>query len=233
MLFQSHIAINPAPIPRWRIASGGTGLAVDLNAIKIFTNRPVEDDFWDAELTSFAKVAQSQIEQACQVNLTPTTYVGTLHQFYDRMALRRPRPFVDVTKVEYVAKGTGEITTLPADTYIVSPGLQDCGLIELGDGLSWPETARRMDAVRIEVKSGYAVTENDIDNGYPPLPEDIKHAVLMTIAALEMARGDTQGSAGANVTVYAMKQSRGGGIIPAEAMALLSPYRLVTVGVSG
>lgn len=233
MIFASSIATNPAPYPRWRKSTGGNGLAVSLDTVKIFTNRPVEDDFWDAELTSFIKVAQSQIENICQMNLTPTTYVGTLPEFYERMRLSRPRPFVEVAKIEYVAKATGEITTLATDQYVVTHALQNCGMVELGDGLRWPETARRADAVRIEAKAGYAVTEDDEADGYPPLEEDIKHALLMTIAALDMARGDTQGAPGSNVTVYAMKQSRGGGVIPAEAMALLAPYRLRTITVSG
>lgn len=233
MFFPSSIATNPAPFPRWRKSAGGDGLAVDLDTVKTFLNRPVEDDYWNAEYTSFIKVAQSQIENICQISLTPTTYIGTLTEFYDRMRISRPRPFVSVTKIDYVAKADGEITTVPATTYIALPTLQDCGLIELGDGLSWPAVARRADAVRIEVECGYGVTDQDITDGHQELPEDIKHALLMTIAALDMARGDTQGSPGSNVTVYAMKQSRGGGIIPAEAMSLLAPYRLRTITVSG
>ena len=65
---------------------------------------------------------------------------------------------------------------------------------------------------------------------HPALPEELHHAVLMTVAALEKARGDTEASTG-NVTVYAMKNSRGGGLIPPEAMALIATYkyRMITV----
>lgn len=215
--------------PRWRRASGGDLLAVDLETVKVFTNRAIEDTFFDAELEMFVKVAQRAIEQECDFALTPSTWTGSLPQFYPRIRIMRP-PFLDVTSFQYVASDDGEITDVPATSYHVMDEAQGCGMIYQAQNVSWPTCAIRRDAVRITCRSGYAVTDDDVDAGFEPRPDDITHALLMTIAALEKARGDTEASTG-NVTVYAMKNSRGGGLIPAEAMALLSPYspKMITV----
>lgn len=226
---KSRINAHTAISPRWRRASGGDILPISLDDVKVFTNRPIEDTFFDDELTRFVKTAQRAIENQCQFALTPSTWTGTLPQFWERIRIMLP-PFVDVTAFEYVDPSTGTITTVPATSYLVADEAQSCAMIYQADGVSWPSVATRRDAVRITAKSGYAVTEDDVTAGYFERPDDITHALLMTVASLEKARGDTEASTG-NVTVYAMKNSRGGGLVPPEAMALLSPYSLKTITV--
>jgi|GEM_PF-2935094 len=225
------LATPPAPTIRWKHTAGGSTLAIDVDELKTFLNIPLEDTFFDAEKQSFIAIAQAEIERHCRLIATASTWVGTLPAFYDHTRLVL-RPFLDVTQVQYVEDGTGEIKTLDSSLWHALPIAQDCGMLFIGEGATLPETARRHDAVRITARAGFAVTEGDESAGFPPLPEEIRHALLMTTAALDMARGDTQASPGANVTVYAMKQSRGSSIIPAEARNILGDhvYRWVTVG---
>lgn len=221
MWYESVVNVPHAHTPRWTVASGATALAVDLDTAKTWLNRPLEDDFWDAEMTANIRVAQRAIEHHCQNALTPTTYTATLPQFYDRIRVEK-RPFTAVTAFRYVAYGSGEILDVPADSYIALPISQDCGLIERGESTPWPYAARRADAVRLTVTAGYAPGA---------LPEDITQALLMTLASLDKTRGDAEQSGNSNTTVYAMKQSRGGSIVPVEARSLLMPYvyRTVTI----
>lgn len=232
MFLGPYTAIPPTVTPRWTRTSAAPALAVDLDTVKVFTNRPVEDTYFDAELTTFIRVATAEIEKECQLSLTPGQFRVTLPVFADRINLTRFRPFVSVDAIEYVAPDTGEITAVSSSLYHALPVDQECGMVFLGDGLAWPTAANRHDAVRLTVKAGFAADADDVAAGYPEMPHEVTHALLMTIAALDMARGDTQASPGSNVTVYAMKNSKGGSLIPQEAKTLLRnwTYRWITVG---
>lgn len=224
------IATPPAPMIRWKRTVAGSTLAIDLDRLKTFLNIPIEDDFFDAEKTGFIKVAQAEIERHCRLVMTASTWVGTLPMLYDQVRLVL-RPFLDVTGVQYVEAGTGEIKTLDPTLYHVLPVDQNCGMLFVGEGVTLPDMANRHDAVRITARAGFGISQGELAAGYEPLPDLVEHALLMTTASLDMARGETQASAGANTTVYAMKQSRGGSIIPMEARNILAEwtYRWITV----
>lgn len=228
MYLASPLSIPTANVARWTRLDGGEALPVSLDAVKDFTARPRQDTFWDDELTRFVRAAQSAIERECQLCLTPCSWRGDLPELYERIRLIK-RPFLDVTGIDYVATD-GTVTTLDTDLYHVQDEPQMIGMLYVGEDAVLPATARRRDAVRVTLKAGYALTDEDEADGHPALPEELHHAVLMTVAALEKARGDTEASTG-NVTVYAMKNSRGGGLIPPEAMALIATYkyRMITV----
>lgn len=222
----------PPPTPLWKRTGDAPALAIDLDDAKTHLNRALEDTFWDAETERFVRVATREIERECSLSLTPGVFTVTLPHFADRIRLTKMRPFVAVTQIEYVATD-GVITTLPTTIYHVLPVDQSTGMVFLGDGQAWPETAQRHDAVRITVKAGFALDAEDEAEGYPERPDEITHALLMTVASLDVNRGDTGNSGGgSNVTVYAMKNARGGGIIPIEAKTLLAAhtYRWITVG---
>lgn len=223
------LAISPAVVANWRQTGAGAALAVSLDEVKTFVNRPIEDDFWDDEYTRFIKTATYEIERVCQIDITAKTWVGTLPAFWDRIHLTK-RPFVEVTGMQYV-EPTGTISTVTPTLYHALPAPQATGMVFRGDGLSWPAAARRQDAVRITVKSGFGLSDEEVDAGHPALPDEIRHALLMTIASLETKRGDDGGGGGGNVTVYAMKNARGGSLLPPEAKSLLMhhTYRWITV----
>lgn len=221
------ISVPPALQPVWTKVSGSDALAVDLGTVKSFVNRALEDDTWDAEIGRFIRAAQRAIERDAEVFLTPSVWRGTLPQFLDQIRIVR-RPFVDITKIEYVAVD-GTITTLPTSMYQALPIQQACGMIFRGADNRWPDTAKRWDAVRIEVRCGYGLADVDYELGHPPMPEDVLHALLMTFASMDNARGDVASSS--DTTVYAMKASKGAGAVPQEARALLSDvkYRWVSI----
>lgn len=221
MLGYVQLSAPTAIVARWTRLTGGDALPVSLDTVKDFTARPRQDSEFDDELTTFVRVAQAAIENECRIQLTPGTWRADIPSFFERLRLLR-RPFVEATSLKYVATD-GEITDVDAALYHVQYEPQDIGVIYRGQGVTWPLTATRRDAVRVELKAGYALTQADEDAGYPVMPTEFSHAVLMTVASLEKARGDTEASTG-NVTVYAMKNSRGGGLVPPEAKALVYPY---------
>jgi hypothetical protein len=225
-----QLSIAPATVVSWKKVSQGDPLAVNLDTVKTFVNRPIEDTFFDAELTTFIRVATAEIERVARIDLTAKVWTGTLFQFWPRILLNK-RPFVTVNSVGYVDASTREIKTANPTLYVAAPNEQMTGMIHLGDSLNWPPTALRPDAVRITVKSGFAVTQQDKDAGYPEMPEEIRHALLMTISAMEAKRGDEAGSGGGSTTVYAMKNARGGNLMPPEAKSLIADYvyRWVTI----
>lgn len=224
------IAFPPPQTVRWSLAAAGSKLAIPVDEVKIWLNKPVEDSYYDREIEALILSAQRAIERHCQMVLCYSTWTGTLPIFADRIRIVR-RPFVDIAGIDYVDADTGEIMTVPASTYHAMPVDQQCGAVFLGASAAWPNAAERWNAVRIQATAGFAITDEDRDAGAPELDEIVRHAMLMTIAALDTARGDSSGGGGAGMTVYAMKAAKGAGIIPQEAARLLAPwtYRSVMV----
>ena len=205
----------------WEVVDAGPLLAVDLDTVKNFLNIPLADNFFNDEKSAMVLVAQAAIEDHCQMVLPASTWVANIPAFYDAMRLIK-RPFQSVTKVEYVDKTTGVITTLDPAYYLAGIMAQKCGVIQRAEGVAWPEAARRLDAVRITVSAGFTV-----------LPPAVKQALLITIASVDKSRADGGGSSGgASRTVYAMRHQQGSSIVPMEAKALLNPYVYRTLGVS-
>lgn len=220
----SPISIAPT-LPVWRRTAAPSALAIDLDQVKVHIKIPIEDTFWDEELTRVVTVATSALEQHLLMTLTEAEWVATLPAFADQMRVDR-RPFVSVDKIEYVDPDTGTITTVDPLTYYAAPIDQHCGMIFRADGVNWPTPARRIDAVRITATAG--------PEAFPggELPDEVTHALLMTIASLDAKRGDDRDQGGSDITVYAMKAAKGGGIVPPEARALVSHLRLVDLWVA-
>lgn len=219
-MFATHTIYSaPPPVtPKWSVVTAGTALPVNLDKVKTFIHRPLEDTFWDTELTGFVRIATREIEKHLQMDLVQSTFRASLPYFTENIRINR-RPFQSISKIDYVAPD-GTITTVPSTLYHAMPIAQECGAIFLADRQQWPEIASRWDAVRIDVVAGYASGQ---------LPPDIEHALLMTVAAMDSKRGDQQEQGGSDVTVYAMKQAKGNSLIPVEARALISQYRLQTL----
>lgn len=210
-------AFAPPLVPRWKVVTPpASALPVPLNDVKVFINRPIEDTFWDAETTQLITTAATAIEHYCKITLQETVFEAAVPRWFANIRLDK-RPFQQVESIKYVAAGTGEITDVDDELWHAQEIPQQCGMVFLGEGLEWPEAARRTDAIRIQVKAGFASGE---------IPGEIIHALMMTVAALDRTRGDEQAKQSSNVTVYAMKQSRGGSIIPVEAKAMLAPHTL-------
>lgn len=209
------------PLLHWEYVGGGGPTAIDIDQVKTFLNIPIEDDSFNPEKQAFNIAAQAAVEHYCQISLLTTTWVGYAPRFYDEMRLIR-RPFDSVVSVDYVDAVTGIVTTLDPSVYVAGKAGQRCGVVMLGADQQWPCAAMRPDAVRITVTAGWAK---------PKIPAELISAVMMTIAALDHARGDDgqQGSAGRN-TVYAMKHQMAPSILPETAKAMVSRYRYIAMG---
>lgn len=182
---------------------------------------PDADTSRDAELTAFALAAQAAIEAAAQITLFETVFTGKFPAFASQMPLIK-RPFRQVTGITYVEPVTGEILTASTSLYHALETAQACGTVYLGDGLSWPDTARRAHAVEINVRCGFTAQT---------MPPAIVHALMMTVAALDANRGDCScGDGGAASSVYAMKHGSAASVLPQAALALLAPWRLINLG---
>lgn len=208
-------------LPDWEISVPAESYAVSLDTVKIFLNIPLEDTFFDAEKTSLIAVAQAAVQNYCQLTLLRSTWIGNLPAFYDRIRVNK-RPFFGVQKIDYVDRATGVITTVAPSVYVTSRKQQKAGLVTRGDGQAWPDAANRWDGVRIFVEAGWEESS---------IPNEITHAILLTIAALDRSRGEENSSGGGQAmnTVYAMKNQKAPSIIPSEAKALLAPYVYQTV----
>jgi len=218
-------------LPQWEAVAGPALLAVDLDTLKNWLNIPLEDTFFDAEKAALAKAAQRLIERHISASLTPTRWVGALPEWADQIRIDK-RPFRSIEKIEYVEPITGTIQTVDPTTYIVGRLTQKCGVISRGDGSAWPQVARRWDAIRITALAGYDNADSDVDPAVMiPLPEDIVQAMLVTVGALDKARGDgnAQSNRLAN-TVYGQKHAQAPSVIPNEAKDLLLEYRHIVVG---
>ena len=224
--------MSPRAVPiQWRKTEEAANLPGDpaewLTTTKTFLNRPLEDTFFDAEVAMLLKAARRAVEAHCRLALAPATWVGVCRELpRDGLRLGAARPFRSVEKIEYVDADTGQIVIMDPALYIASPAAQFCGAVELGDGLDWPPIARRADAVRITAKTGFY----DLDGTTPRLPDDVRQAVLMTVAALDANHGDGGSGGGGGVTVFAL-QNVHASPIPEVARVLLAPYvyRLVVV----
>jgi hypothetical protein len=185
--------------------------AIVMQDLKAWIQRPLEDDFWNAEATALILAAQRAIERRCEVALGTSVWMGVAPIFPARIS---KRPFIGVTKLEYVNPKTGEIVEIPAANYVAAPDLQRDGQMLAAVDYEWPKLAVRPDAVRVTVSAGYGNA----------LPQDLVHALLMTVAALDSNRGDSGGGSRLDNTVWGQTVGATGGIIPKGAMALLAPY---------
>lgn len=204
--------------PKWKLDQVVDLLAVDLATVKNFLNIPLEDSYFDDEKVQMIAVAQSAIEDYCQMTLVESFWTAKLWGFYDTIKLMK-RPFLSVEKIEYVDPDTGDITLLAADQYGWGFGHQDIGFVVRGESTAWPDTARRWDAVRIQVKAGFE-----------ELPSVLLQALLITIAAIDKSRADDGAGDKTTNTVYGLKHQTAASIIPPEAKGLLSPWTYQTLG---
>jgi hypothetical protein len=211
----------PVATPLWRkrpadpTAAAVTPL-IDTARIKDFLHLAPEDTTRDVELAWFLATAVAAVETYAQINLRLTRWTVTLPAFADHIQLNK-RPFLQVDRVSYVAPVTGEVLAVPDTDWSAGQVEQLTGMLFRSDNATWPETARRYDAVELDVVSGFP-------DG--TLPDEIVHALLMTVAAIDHNRGDCGCDA---------KPLRGGkntpppSVIPETARALLGPWRYVSL----
>lgn len=221
--FSTQRALPTPPIVWTKTASTSIN-GVVLNNLKTWIKRPLEDTFWDTEAQALVTVAFRALERYIgNFSFAPSTWVGTMPYIRAQEMIWR-RPFLGVDKVEIVEPDTGSIVTVDPATYQAAPITQMCGQLWADEG-GWPDTAIRQDAVRVTVKTGWPLDSSDPPA--PILPEDLMHAILMTVASLDMHRGE-EGTDGGHLasTVYGQTHSSGPNVIPPGVQALVAPFHV-------
>lgn len=217
-------AISPSAAPLWDIVSSASSeTLIDVDVVKNFLNLPVEDKSFDDEKMTMVGVAQSAIEEYCQMVLLDQTWVCTMPGFAGDWINLIKRPFRSVTKVEYVDQDTGDIVTMPTTDYSSGKAHQKCGYVVRADGVDWPTVATRLDAVRITVQCGF-------ESG--AVPREVLQAVLITTAAIDRSRADDGAKDKSTNTIYGLQNQTAPSMLPPEAKALLAPWKYRSLGVS-
>ena len=133
--------------------------------------------------------------------LVTQTWAATYPRLASPLALPLA-PVASVASVTY-ADATGATQTLAADQWRLI-GRADVAVIEVAEGVTWPQTAERSDAVTVTFTAGYG--------GASDVPEALRHAILMAVHDLYDHRGEAV---------------IGGGVrrVPLGVEALAAPYR--------
>lgn len=126
----------------------------------------------DAAITGYALAATQFIEGETRTTLAGADFVLTLPAFPAGREIPIPRPPLRaVTAVKYT-DAAGTLQTLAPSSYVVDADAKP-GRVVLAAGASWPATAERPNAVRIEFAAGYASAD--------AIPQLLKQAVLLML----------------------------------------------------
>lgn len=165
------------PLPRQApvlvTAPTGSGLVIPLATAKLHCRADHADE--DALITAAILAAQRHVETKTGLVLLTSSWRADFDAFPSGGALRLPiAPVQSVTSVVY-RDTDGVETTLSASSYHLTSRAGDA-LVEAADGVAWPGTARRPDAVRVTVVAGYGVADTDA------VPPPIRQAILELVA---------------------------------------------------
>ncbi len=143
--------------------------------------------------------------------LVTQTWDYTIDRFPCEDFIRLPLPPVQsITHIKYV-DNAGVLQTWPSSNYALSADKTQRPRVDLGYGLSWPETRCQRDAVTIRMVCGYASGNSPEDAS--AVPGTIKAAMLLLIGHWYEHREE--------VLVGVTPAS-----LPMGVDALLAPYRI-------
>lgn len=130
----------------------------------------------DALIGRLISAARAWTEKEAQVAWIDQTWRLTLDAFpaYGEILIPRP-PLSSVTSIAYV-DSDGATQTLSTDVYDVDTESMP-GIVYRAYNQSWPTTRTQRNAVTITYVAGYGDENAEI-------PEDARHAILMTVAHL-------------------------------------------------
>lgn len=219
-------------IPTTKLLTPPATLAVSLDDLKAFMR--VDGNTEDALITTFAKAAIARIEKYVSHKLITQTWEILYDRFpgYGSVELGDVTGVVDASRS--ILNGCGNEIELPfgrvqsvesfktidnddneylfaASNYSVDT-VSYQGRIALRLGQVWPATVlRSVNGIKIKVVVGYGDSADDV-------PEEIRQAIMLTVAKLYENRGDNSnseffGSAGFT--------------LPNTAMMLLEPFRRI------
>lgn len=219
-------------IPTTKLITPPATLAVSLADIKLFLR--VDSTTEDAEITAFAKAAITRIEKYIDHKLITQTWEILFDRFpgSGSIALDDLTGTIDVSR-SVLNGGRGQIElpfgrvqsitsfqtfdnddnayTFASTNYTVDTKSYQ-GRIALRLGQVWPATVlRSVNGIKIVAVVGYGNSETDV-------PEEITHAIKLTVAKMYENRGDNSNSEFFGFAGFTL---------PNTAMMLLEPFRRI------
>ncbi len=161
----------------------------------------------DALITTLITAARQVAEQWLGRALISQTlrYLCDVEPSLATLQLPRP-PLVSITSIK-TYDDADSATAMPSSLYTSEPG----GRVALRQGALWPQPNRVMNGFEVIYVAGYGAAASDV-------PMAIRQGLLAHIAHLYTCRGDMQDSTAI---------SRAGFSLPAQAVALYAPYRVM------
>lgn len=139
----------------WKRIIPPTALAVSMDEARASARVDVEEDgtsALDGEIRRAIRTYTTEAESETNRAIMEQTWRLTLDAFPAKFALRRP-PLVKVDHIRFY-DASGALQTLHPEDYQVD-GEREPGEIVLAPGCAWPATARRINAVEVQITCGY------------------------------------------------------------------------------
>jgi len=162
----------------------------------------------DGLIAGYLLAARSYAQTYTRRVFSQQTWDQTFDYDWPRDEWGRPRlvlalqPVVSVTTLSYVPDGGGSVTLTANTDYIARTGDDQSGVIEPAYDVTWDGVRRQLNAVSVRFVAGYT-----------RLPEEVRQAILMTVANFYEHRESTVvGTTAAE--------------LPLGASILLDPYRI-------
>jgi uncharacterized phiE125 gp8 family phage protein len=183
---------------KFRLTAGPAAEPVTLAEAKAHLRVDVTDD--DAMIARMIQAAREWVEAQTGRALMTQSWRMTLDAWPEGVALALIRPPVQAVAAVRVFDAGGASTTWAAENYTLLSGAEPPCLVRKTP--AWPTPGRVEGGVEIDLTCGYGAAAADA-------PAALRQAVLAQAAALYERRGEDAGPA------------------PANALALLAPYRTV------
>lgn len=139
----------------WRLIVPPTGLALDMVEARLAARVDLDErgeSALDAEIRAAVEAYTVEAETETKRAVIEQTWRLTLDEFPSAIRLRSP-PLLEVVHVKYF-DAQGSQQELHPDDYQVD-GEQEPGFIVPAEGKAWPATAKRLNAVEVEIRCGY------------------------------------------------------------------------------
>lgn len=139
----------------WKLITPPTALAVSMDEARLAARADVGEDGTsplDGEIRRAILTYTAEAEGETNRAIMQQTWRLTLDAFPAKFELRRP-PLLQVVHVKFYDAENVQRTLDPQDYQV--DGESEPGFIVPTDGKAWPATARRINAVEVQIRCGY------------------------------------------------------------------------------
>lgn len=190
-----------------KTAPTGSGLAVSVTQVKSWLRLDICEEF---ELEMLIKSAQKAFEKYTKLTLFTTEFTTKRDCFSQDWELRRG-PMQAITRFQYRVNNV--LTAVDPTIYFLHKAAEfGFGYPALYENQIWPsDVDDRKDAIEIDFTAGFS-----------EIPEDIKLAILYTVADSYSNRGDCGGDSGCG--------GSGPFGLSAKAIHIADSYKIIDIG---